>query len=261
MAVAFVAMMFFARSRQGWRLEAVGGALGGIFIPVAVVFLIVYFIGQPSVGVLVLIGVLLAVPAFFYFLVWWESAPPDPFVPASERALEAHSPLRERLEGWGLQFLVGAVGRRSLGIPSYVYVRPQNDLIVLVVGSNPTRPSIYVYSRIADHLAVLCTTYRSGMRPPGELRQRLPREPFPELLEAHREAARFLRSKGFAITADVEEEPLDFLRLLASIEGQNRNRPLQLLFGLAFGDLLDPPARPLAEQRGIERRLQKLPVS
>jgi hypothetical protein len=139
------------------------------------------------------------------------------------------------------------VGRRSLGIPSFVYVRPQDDLIVLVVGSNPTRPSIYVYSQIADHLAVLCTTYRSGMRPPGELRQRLPREPFPKLLEAHREGASFLRSTGFTITAEVEQEPLDFLRFLAAVEHQNRTRPLQLLLGIAFGDLLDPPTRPLAE--------------
>ncbi|GMQ85384.1 MAG: hypothetical protein BMS9Abin07_0950 [Acidimicrobiia bacterium] len=257
---ATIGVLLISRSRHAWRLNAVGGVLAGIFIPVAFVFLLVVFIAQPSFGAIVLIGAVLFVPAFLYSLVWWESGPPDPFKPASERALQAHSGLGEVLEGMGLQFRAAAVGRRSLGVPSFIYSRQADQLIVLIVGSNPDGASVYVYSLIADHSAVLCTTYLSGVRPPGEVRQRLPSEPLTALIDLHLEAARFLTSKGFRVTAEIEDDPLGFLRFLAAIERQNRSRPLRFLFSMAFGDVLDPLTRPLAAQRGIERRLPNLPL-
>lgn len=46
-----------------------------------------------------------------------------------------------------------------------------------------------------------------------------------ELIESHREAADFLRSRGFAVGVEVGGDPLDFIRFMAELERQNRRRP------------------------------------
>lgn len=257
---AAVAVLFTFRSRHSWRLDAVGGVLAGIFIPVALVFLLVVFIAQPSFGALFLIVSVLVLPGFLLVIIWWETGPADPFTPVSGAALEVHAELGEGLKALSFQLRAAAAGRRSLGIPSFIYVRRPDQLVVLVVGKNPATPRVYVYSEIADHLAYLCTAYTSGTRAPGELRQRLPSRPLSELLEAHQEAANFLERKGLTVQVEMEEDPLDLLRLLVAVERQNRRRPLQLLFGAAFGDVLDPLTKPLAQQRKIEQRIERLPA-
>ena len=129
------------------------------------------------------------------------------------------------------------------------------------VGNDPQRAHLWLYSRIAGHQAVLSTAnHGSGARPPGEFRQWLPGKQLPDLIEAHKRNADLLRSQGFTVGVEIDEDPLDFLRFLSEIDKQNRKRPGRYLLGVAFGDLLDPLTKPLAEQRNIKRRLAQLPT-
>lgn len=242
-------------------METFAGALFGLVLILGFLFNVRFLVQEPSPGTIFFTVIVLTPPALFLVMLWLESSSPDPFGPVPEKTMKAYADLIERLDTWGFRLEAAAVQRGHLGMASLVFVNRSDQIIALVAGNNPKKALLWLYSQIGGHQVVLSTAnHGSGTRAPGELRQWLPRKQLPDLIETHKEAAAYLRSQGFTVGVEIDEDSLDFLRFLSEIERQNRKRSGRYLLGLAFGDLLVPRTKPLAKQRNIKRRLAQLPT-